>query len=149
MNLIKSDSFAELENISTRLDHIFGRGAVRADADKEMWAVADWMPSVDIRETEDAHLIKGEIPGVTKGDVKVTLQNGMLTIQGERRQVKEEKAKKFHRVECLYGSFMRSFRVPDDADESAVRAEFKDGVINITLPKSAKVKSKATEVSVS
>ncbi|MDD5058692.1 MAG: Hsp20/alpha crystallin family protein [Sideroxydans sp.] len=147
MNLIKWDPFRELEDMSSRLNRIFARNP--AGADSEMMAVANWMPSVDISETDDAYLIKGEIPGVKKEDVKVTIQNGMLTIQGERKQEKEEKNKKFHRVECSYGSFARSFRVPDDADESAVKAEFKDGMLNVSLPKSAKAKPKSINVAVS
>lgn len=149
MNLIKWDPFRELEDVSSRLNRIFGRTAGRTESDNEMLAVADWMPSVDISETDAAYLIKGEIPGVNKEDVKVTIQDGMLTIQGERKMEKEEKGKKFHRVECSYGSFVRSFRVPDDADESAVKAEFKDGMLNVTLPKSAKAKPKSINVSVS
>ena len=149
MNLVKWDPFRELEDVSKRLNRIFGQPPARAEAGNEMLALADWAPSVDISETEAAYLIKGEIPGVKKEDVKITIQDGMLTIQGERKQEKEEKGKKFHRVECSYGSFMRSFRVPDDADEGKVKAEFKDGMLNITLPKSAKVKPKATNVSVS
>lgn len=149
MNLVKWDPFRELEEVSNRLNRIFGRTPVRTESNNEMLAVADWMPSVDISETDAAYLIKGEIPGVKKEDVKVTIEDGMLTIQGERRQEKEEKGKKFHRVECSYGSFVRSFRVPDDADDSNVKAEFKDGMLNVTLPKSAKAKPKAINVSVS
>jgi HSP20 family protein len=149
MNLVKWDPFRELEDMSSRLNRIFGRPALRTGTDNEMMAVADWMPSVDISETDTAYLIKGEIPGVKKEDVKVTIQDGMLTIQGERKQEKEEKGKKFHRVECSYGSFVRSFRVPDDADEAAVKAEFKDGMLNVTLPKSEKAKPKSINVSVS
>lgn len=149
MNLIKWDPFRELDDVSSRLNRIFGRMPSRSTSDNEMLAVADWMPSVDISETDAAYLIKGEIPGVSKDDVKVTIQDGMLTIQGERKQEKEEKNKKFHRVECSYGSFVRSFRVPDDADESAVKAEFKDGMLNVTLPKSEKAKPKSINVSVS
>lgn len=149
MNLVKWDPFRELEDMSSRLNRIFGRPALRTGSDNEMMAVADWMPSVDISETDAAYLIKGEIPGVKKEDVKVTIQDGMLTIQGERKQEKEEKGKKFHRVECSYGNFVRSFRVPDDADESAVKAEFKDGMLNVTLPKSEKAKPKSVNVTVS
>ncbi|OIR02284.1 spore protein SP21 [mine drainage metagenome] len=149
MNLIKWDPFRELDDVSSRLNRIFGRMPSRPASDNEMLAVADWMPSVDISETDAAYLIKGEIPGVNKEDVKVTIQDGMLTIQGERKQEKEEKNKKFHRVECSYGNFMRSFRVPDDADESGVKAEFKDGMLNVTLPKSEKAKPKSINVSVS
>jgi len=73
----------------------------------------------------------------------------MITMRGERKLEKEEKGKKFHRIERSYGSFVRSFRMPDDVDESAIKAEFKDGMISVTLPKSAKAKAKAIEVSVS
>lgn len=149
MSLVKWDPFRELEDVSKRLNRIFGQPPARTEAGNEMLALADWAPSVDISETEVAYLIKGEIPGVKKDDVKITIQDGMLTIQGERKQEKEEKGKKFHRVECSYGSFMRSFRVPDDADDGKVKAEFKDGMLNITLPKSAKAKPKAINVSVS
>lgn len=148
MNLIKWDPFRDLEDVSTRLNRIFGRSLARSESSNEMLTVADWAPSVDISETDAEYLIKGEIPGVKKGDVEITIQDGMLTIKGERKQEKEEKSKKFHRIECSYGSFMRSFRMPDDADESKVRAKFEDGVINVTLPKSAKANDKAKAVNV-
>ena len=109
--------------------------------------MADWTPCVDISETDTAYLVKAEIPGVNKDDVKVTIQDGMLTLQGERKI--EKKSNKFHRVERCYGSFMRSFLVPDDADENKVKAEFKDGMLNITLSKSEKVKPMQVNVSVS
>ncbi len=149
MNLIKWDPFKELEEVSNRLNRLFGRSENRAESNQSMLTVADWSPSVDISETDDAYLIKGEIPGVKKEDVKVTVQDGMLTIQGERKMEKEEKNKKFHRVECSYGNFVRSFRMPDDADEEKVKAEFKDGMLNISLPKSEKTKKRSINVSVS
>jgi len=148
MNLVKWDPFRELEDVSTRLNRIFGRFPTRAESGNQMLAMADWAPSVDISETDTAYLIKGEIPGVKKEDVKVTIEDGMLTIRGERKQEKEEKGKKFHRVECSYGSFMRSFQVPNDADENKVTAEFKDGMLNVTLAKSAKAKDKAKAINV-
>ncbi|OGS95118.1 MAG: heat-shock protein Hsp20 [Gallionellales bacterium RIFCSPLOWO2_02_FULL_57_47] len=149
MHLVKWDPFRELEDVSTRLNRIFGRTAARGEAGRELLKVADWMPSVDISETAASYLIKAEIPGVNKEDIKVTIQDGMLTIQGERKHEKEEKDKKFHRIERSYGSFVRSFSVPDDADESAVKAEFNDGMLNVTLPKSEKAKAKAINISVS
>ena len=148
MNLIKWDPFRELEDVSNRLNRIFGRSTARAESGQEMLAVADWSPSIDISETDAAYLIKAEIPGVKKEDVKVTIQDGMLTIQGERKMEKEEKGKKFHRVERSYGSFVRSFRIPDNADEDSVKAEFKDGMLNVTLAKSAKAKAKSVNVAV-
>jgi HSP20 family protein len=110
--------------------------------------VADWTPSVDISETESEYQIKAEIPDVKKEDVKVTVEDGVLTIQGERKQEKEEKGKKFHRIERSYGSFVRTFSLPDVIEEEKVKAEFKDGVLNLHLPKSEKAKPKAIEVKV-
>ncbi len=149
MNLVKWDPFRELEDVSKRLNRIFGQPPARTESGSEMLAMPDWAPSVDISETDAAYLVKAEIPGVKKEDVKVTIQDGMLTIQGERKQEKEEKGKKFHRIERCYGSFMRSFRVPDGADEGKVKAEFKDGMLNVTLSKSEKAKPKQINVSVS
>jgi HSP20 family protein len=149
MSLMKWDPFKELEDVSARLNRFFGRSSAPVESSQEMLSVADWTPSVDISETDTAYLIKGEIPGVKKEDVKVTIQDGMLNIVGERKMEKEEKERKYHRIERSYGSFMRSFRVPSDADDSAVKAEFKDGVLNVTLPKSSSAKRKAIEVAVS
>ena len=144
MNLVKWNPFRELEEVSNRLNSLFGR----MPAGIESGQMADWIPSVDISETEAAYLIKAEIPEVGKEDVKVTVQNDMLTISGERRQEKEEKNKKFHRIERAYGSFTRSFRVPEDADANTVKAEFKDGMLNITLPKSEKPAGKSIDVKI-
>ena len=144
MNLVKLDPFVELEDVSKHLNRIFGRTPARAKPGSELLTMADWMPSVDITETDTAYLIKGEIPGVSKEDVKVTIEDGMITMRGERKQEKEEKDRKFHRIERSYGSF----RMPDDVDESAVKAEFKDGMINVTLPKSGKSKTKLINVSI-
>jgi HSP20 family protein len=149
MNLIKWNPFNELEDISNRLNQIFGRPVVSATVDQQMLKGADWTPSVDVSETDKAYVIKAEIPEVKKEDVKVTIDDGMLTIQGERKMEKEEKGKKFHRIERSYGSFVRSFRLPDGVDESKTKAEFKDGMIYVTLPKSEKAKTKAVEVAVS
>jgi HSP20 family protein len=106
------------------------------------------MPTVDISETDGEYLIKAELPEVKKEDVIVTVENGVLTLQGERRQEKEEKGKRFHRVERLYGSFVRSFSLPESVDESGVKAEYTEGVLNLHLPKSEKVKPKAIDVKV-
>jgi len=148
MNLVKWDPLVELADVSKHLDRIFRRLPARADSDEEALTLADWTPTVDITETDAAYLIKGEIPGVDKADVNITIENGMITMRGERKQEKEERDKKYHRIERSYGSFMRSFRMPDDADEAGVKAEFKDGMINVTLPKSGKTKAKLINVSI-
>jgi HSP20 family protein len=127
---------------------MFSRQALPQANGKETMVVADWVPSVDVSETDGDYQIKAELPDVKKEDVKVTVENGVLTIQGERKQEKEEKGKKYHRVERSYGSFVRSFTLPDLVDEEKVKAEFKDGVLNLQLPKSEKAKPKAIEVKV-
>jgi HSP20 family protein len=147
MTLVRWDPFRELEDMSERLNRVFSRPSLR-NSGKENLTVADWMPTVDISETEAEYLIKAELPEVRKEDVKVTVENGVLTLQGERRQEKEEKGKRFHRVERSYGSFVRSFTLPESVDESFVKAEYKDGVLNLHLPKSEKVKPKAIDVKV-
>ena len=147
MTLVRWDPFRELEDMSERLNRVFARPSLR-NSGKENLTVADWMPTVDISETEGEYLIKAELPEVRKEDVKVTVENGVLTLQGERRQEKEEKGKKFHRVERSYGSFIRSFSLPESVDESAVKAVYKDGVLHLHLPKSEKVKPKAIDVKV-
>jgi HSP20 family protein len=127
---------------------MMSRPALPRTNGKETMVVADWVPSVDVSETDGEYQIKAEIPDVKKEDVKVTVEDGVLTIQGERKQEKEEKGKKYHRVECSYGSFVRSFTLPDLVDEGKVKAEFKDGVLNLKLPKSEKAKPKSIEVKI-
>jgi HSP20 family protein len=148
MTLVRWDPFRELEEVSDRLNRMFARPAAARTNDKETMIVADWTPSVDISETDGEYQIKAEIPDVKKEDVKVTVEDGVLTIQGERKHEKEEKGKKFHRIERSYGSFVRTFSLPDVIDEEKVKAEFKDGVLNLYLPKSEKAKPKAIEVKV-
>ena len=147
MTLVRWDPFRELESMSDRLNRVFARPTLSTSG-REALTVADWMPTVDISETDSEYLIKAELPEVKKEDVKVTVENGVLTLQGERRQEKEEKGKKYHRVERSYGSFVRSFTLPESVDESAVKAEYKDGMLNLHLPKAEKVKPKSIDVKV-
>jgi HSP20 family protein len=149
LNLVKWTPSVELEDVANRLNRIFGRARTSDESAHDLLAMTDWTPSVDISETDTSYVLKAEIPGVNKEDVKVTIQDGLLGIQGERKQEKEEKGKKFHRIERYYGSFARSFRVPDDADENSVKAEFKNGMLNIRMDKHEKAKPKQINVSVS
>ena len=145
MQLTKWDPFREMEDVFDRYTRAIGwprRGT------QEVVAAGDWAPRVDIAETENEFTIKAEIPEVKKDDVKVTVDSGVLTIRGERKQEKEEKDKKFHRVERYYGSFTRSFTLPDNVDESKIEASFKDGMLNLKIPKTEAAKPKAIEVKV-
>lgn len=148
MALVRWNPFHELEEVSDRLNRMLARPAAPGTSGKETMIVADWTPSVDISETEGEYQIKAEIPDVKREDVKVTLEDGVLTIQGQRKQEKEEKGTKYHRIERSYGSFARTFSLPDVIEIDKVKAEFKDGVLNLHLPKSEKAKPKAIEVKV-
>ena len=141
--------FKDLEDMGKRLLTYLEIPTVRTEAGKEAMTFAEWSPLVDITEDEKEYLIKADLPEVKKEDVKLTVQDDVMCISGEREYEKEEKGKKYHRVERAYGSFMRSFTLPEDADGSKVNAEYKDGVLNVHLPKSEKAKPKSIEVKVS
>lgn len=141
--------FKELEEMEKRLSSYFGRTSVPSRGDKqEAITVAEWSPLVDISEDDKEYVIKAEIPEMKKEDIKLNVNDDVLTITGERKYEKEEKGTKYHRVERAYGSFMRSFTLPEDADGSKVNAEYKDGLLKVHLPKSEKAKPKAIEVKI-
>ena len=147
MNIVKWNPFRELEDIQTRLNRVFGEMPFRR-LDEEAPFFAKWTPAVDIQETEKEYLIKAELPDVQKENVKVEVLDGTLTIEGERTQEKEEKGKKFHKIERMYGKFMRQFVLPPEVETEKMQAEFKDGVLNVHLPKTAAAKPKTVEVKV-
>ena len=139
----------ELEEMEKRLATLFGRTGVRKEGERqETMTVAEWSPLVDISEDDKEYLIKAELPEVKKEQIKLTVHNGVMTISGERSYEKEEQGKKFHRVERTYGSFTRSFTIPDDADATRISAESKDGVLLVHLPKTAKPTTKNVEIKV-
>jgi len=97
--------------------------------------VYDWAPAADVSETDGEYLIKAELPEVGKDDLNITVQEGVLTLAGERKEEKREDNEKVHRIERFHGSFSRRFTLPDDADEQGIKAESKDGVLVIHIPK--------------
>jgi len=144
------NQYKELEALQNGLSSLFARPqGPRAQGQEEPMRVADWAPLVDICEDPTEYLIKAELPEVNKEDVKITLEDGMLTITGDRKFEKEEKGKKYHRVERAYGSFVRTFSLPDDASPGKVTAVFKDGVLRVHLVKDEKARPQQIEVSVS
>jgi HSP20 family protein len=150
MSLVRWDPFRELEEMSTRLNRIFGQSSLARTTGegKDAFSTFDWSPTVDIAETAEEFQIRAELPGVNKDDVKVSVDNRILRLEGERKQEKEEKGKKYHRIERSYGSFLRTFTLPDNVDDTKVRADFKDGVLSVRLTKAEKAKPKAVEVKV-
>jgi len=155
MTLMRWDPLREMEQATSLFNRLFERPmpgrpfpALLGGMGEESLVGVDWAPLVDIEETDKEFLIKAELPSVKKEDVKVALEDGVLTIQGERREEKEEKTRKVHRVERSYGKFLRRFAVPRDVDEKKVVAEFKDGILFVHVPKSEVAKPKLIEVKV-
>jgi len=134
--------------MQSRLNRLFGDAPFQR-TDEEGMSLSAWLPAVDVQETDHEYLIKADLPDVKKEDVKVELLDGALTIEGERRQEQETKGTKFHKIERAYGKFLRRFALPTQVDASKVQAEFKNGVLNVHLPKSATAKPKAIDVKVS
>jgi len=143
--------FKEMEELQNRLSSLMGLSPHRLREQNENDFLTDsvWSPLVDIVEEDKEYIVKAELPEIRKEDLKVTVENGMLTIAGERKFEKEEKKRKYHRVERSYGSFTRSFALPSDADGSKIEAEFKDGVLQVHIAKNAQAQPKAIEVKVS
>ena len=143
MNLVRWEPFASFENLFGQMPSIpRWSGLPEFNGERKF----EWTPSVNISETGEEYLIRAELPAVKKEDVKVTFEGGMLTVSGERKQREEEKKEKFHRVETFHGCFSRSFALPDIADGDAIRAESKDGIVTIHVPKVRAEVKKATEI---
>lgn len=141
--------FREMQDLQNRVLHaLHGKSGVAPENGHESITVSEWTPVVDISEDANEYLIKAELPEVKREDVKVTVENGMLTLSGERRLEKQESGKKYHRVERAYGSFVRAFNLPEDTDADQVRADFKDGVLQVHLTKKETAKPRQIEVKI-
>ena len=127
------DPFRDLSTFQQRLASLFGgeSGALAPSAD------ADWHPAVDVSEDETSYTITADLPEVKKEDAQVRVKDGVLTISGERKRESEETKKKYHRVERSFGRYTRSFRVPENVEPKDIKADFKDGVLKVVMPKSA------------
>ncbi|WLQ13022.1 Hsp20/alpha crystallin family protein [Hahella aquimaris] len=148
MAITRWNPFSEFEDILDRYNRSLQGQSRVSENGKEVIRKADWAPAVDITETKEAFLIKAELPGVDKSQVKVSVHEGVLSIQGERKLEKEEGDKKHHRVERFYGAFARSFTLPDNVDENNIRAEYRDGILTLHLSKVEKAQPKAIEINV-
>ena len=134
MNLMRWEPFRESSQLFRNFSApMFGKWPQFYGDEGEMRY--EWSPAVDIKETDKEFLVKAELPGIKREDVKVSLDDDVLTIRGERRHEKDVKGEKTHRVERFYGTFCRSFTLPEYADAKAIRAESKDGVLNVYVPK--------------
>jgi len=127
-----------MSNLKQELERFFGPfGELKLD---EFPALGDWAPSMDVSETKEALVVKAEVPGLDPNDIQISLQEQYLTIKGEKTRETTDKEERYHRVERFYGSFARSVRLPVGVDGSRVTASFKNGLLTVTLPKTAAAK---------
>ena len=148
MQLTRWNPFSELDEIQHRLNQRLSRLFVERSGKIGESSFADFMPAVDIEETDDEFIVKADLPDVKKDEIKVHVQEGVLTIEGERKQEKEEQGKRFHKIEREYGRFVRRFALPIEVSAEKVRAEFKDGVLSVALPKAPAATPKMIDVKV-
>jgi len=139
---------AEFVGLSNRIGRLFNDGLASADWQLHDGTTAAWVPPVDISEEGDAIRITAEIPGVRPSDLKLSVENNVLTIQGTKHQVAEERTDRVHRYERTYGSFERSFTLPASVDSSKINATYEHGVLTVTLPKAERAKPRQIEVQV-
>ena len=150
MTSVRFEPYRDLMGLQDRMNRLFGesyRGVARTGDDE--WALGgSWAPAVDIFEKDGNIVLTAELPGIETKDVDIKVENNVLTLQGERKFDKELQKDSFHRVERAYGSFARSFTLPNVVDTDKIKAEFKDGVLKLTLPKREEAKPKQIQVQV-
>jgi HSP20 family protein len=142
MNITRWEPFREVEEMFRQYSPFFGR-ALRRNGES-----GEWTPVADISETDQEYLIKAELPEVKKEDMKVTLDNGVITISGERRHAQEQKDANEIRIESFYGTFSRSFSLPENIDAKNIQAETKDGVLRVRIPRTPAATAKAVSIQV-
>ncbi len=145
MNLVRFNPARDLWRMRDDMDRLFNLFMSRPMEGEDV-AEADWSPRVDISENGNGYIVKAELPGMSKDDIKITLQDDVLTIRGKKKDERESKDKSVHMCERRYGNFVRSFRLPTAVDNNKIDAGFKDGVLNLTLPKAEEAKPKEIEI---
>ena len=140
------DPFRDLSVIQERMNQIFEDALSRSRGRDEGIRTGMWTPAVDIYENHDSVVVKAELPGVEKDQISVEVKDGILSLRGERKFEKEVKEESYHRIERSYGNFQRSFSLPVSVDQEKVTAKFKDGVLEVKLPKKEQAKPKQIKV---
>ena len=151
MAIVRFEPFRDLLSLQDRMNRLFDesyRSTQRGTSDDE-WALGgSWAPAVDIYEQGTDIVLKAELPGVDPKDVDIRLENNVLSLRGQRQLENEVKRESYHRVERSYGTFSRSFTLPTVVDQAAIKAEFKDGLLQVTLPKREEAKPKQIQINV-
>src|SRR5882672_9463886 len=146
MAVIRWDPFRDMNVLQDRMNRLF-EDAGHGWRNSEPSATTNWSPAVDIFETEGEIVVKAELPGMDRKDISLNLENNVLTLKGERRFEKETNEENYHRIERSYGGFSRAFSIPASVDEEKIRADYKNGVLTIALPKKEQSKPKEIRIS--
>jgi HSP20 family protein len=145
MSIVRYDPFRDIRNLQEEVNRLFSTNLSRSFPDEGI-ARGAWNPSVDIYENKDQIVLEAELPGMNREDFDVTIENNVITVRGERRFEKKDEADSYHRVERSYGSFTRSFTLPQTVTADSATAEYRNGVLRVTLPKREEVKARRIEV---
>lgn len=145
MSITRYDPFRDLRSIQEEVNRLFSTNLPRAFPDENL-ARGAWTPSVDIYENKDHIILEAELPGMKREDFELSIENNIITLRGERRFEKNSEADNYHRVERAYGSFLRSFTLPQTVSAEGAAAEYKNGVLRVTLHKRTEMKARRIEI---
>jgi len=145
MNIVRYDPFRELHSLQDEMTRLFAGVAPRSGNRDEV-SFGAWNPNVDIFEDKDKLVLEAELPGMKRDDFELSVENNVITLKGERRFEKKTNEDNYHRVERSYGSFIRSFTLPQTVSSEGAEAEFKDGILKVTLPKREETKARKIEI---
>jgi HSP20 family protein len=146
MSIIRYDPFRDLRSLQDEVNRLFSTKLNRAFGDDEGIARGAWNPTVDIYENKDQIVIEAELPGMSREDFDLSFENNIITLRGERRFEKKDESDNYHRVERSYGAFSRSFTLPPTVSGEGISAEYRNGVLRVTLPKREEVKARRIEI---
>lgn len=145
MTITRYDPFRDLRNLQEEVNRLF-TGNIGRTYDDEGIARGSWQPSVDIYENKDHIVLEAELPGMNREEFDLSIENNVITLRGERRFEKRDDTDNYHRVERAYGSFTRSFTLPNSVSAEGANAEYRNGVLRVTIPKRAETKARRIEV---
>jgi len=146
MSIVRYDPFRDLRTLQEEVNRLFSTNLTRGFGEESIGRGA-WNPSVDIYENKDHIVLEAELPGMKREDFELSVENNVITLRGERQFEKNEDSDNYHRVERSYGSFTRSFTLPQTVSAEGATAEYKNGVLRVTLPKREEAKARRIEIS--
>ncbi|HGE71410.1 TPA: Hsp20/alpha crystallin family protein [Candidatus Poribacteria bacterium] len=148
MSIMKWRPSRELAAIRDEMDRLFDEFFNFVPARRRELLEGEWLPNIDVAETDDNVIVTAELPGVKQDDVSISVLNDVLTLKGEKKEEKEIKRENYHRIERSYGSFQRSVSLPTGVQADKAKATYKDGVLTVTIPKAESAKPKSIKINI-